>query len=180
MVPIKRSQIAFALGLRGGDLRIVSPSRFMDSSRPAAKNAITIVEEVSIVVCQVRLLHAVAATSRLHWDGPDVEMQQPARAMVDDDKDIEQPKVCSHRDKEVASDNRLCVVPEKGRAALISAWATRRLLGHVFPDGSWREPDTELDEQLVGDPFFTPHRVLVGHAPYQMAQLVRNWRPTRS
>ena len=37
IVPITRSQIAFAFGLCGGDLRTVSPSRLMDSSKCLAK-----------------------------------------------------------------------------------------------------------------------------------------------
>jgi hypothetical protein len=36
-VPITRSQIALAIGLRGGDLRTFSPSRSIDSSRLFAK-----------------------------------------------------------------------------------------------------------------------------------------------
>ena len=37
MVPMTRSQIALALGLRGGDFRTVTPSLSIDSSRCLAK-----------------------------------------------------------------------------------------------------------------------------------------------
>ena len=50
-------------------------------------------EEISIVVvksdCLTQLLQRPGCTGM----GRDVEMQQLARAMVDDDKDIEQPRV---------------------------------------------------------------------------------------
>ena len=37
IVPINRSQIAFAIGLRGGDFRTLNPKPLMDASKLLAK-----------------------------------------------------------------------------------------------------------------------------------------------
>jgi hypothetical protein len=62
-----------------------------------------------------------------------VEMQQPARAMVDDDKDREQPKRHGGRDEEVAGNDRPGVVSQKGRPALIATGLPAGRFGMYFP-----------------------------------------------
>ena len=64
--------------------------------------------------------------------GREIEMQQSARAMVDDHKDIEQPKRYGGRDEEVACNDRPGVIPEERRPALIATRPARGSLGHVL------------------------------------------------
>jgi len=52
------------------------------------------------------LQHPVGARVFRH-----VEVQQPARTMMDHHQDVEQPEGRRHRDQEVAGDNRLGMVP---------------------------------------------------------------------
>lgn len=49
IAPISRSQSAFAIGLRGGDLSPASPSRLIDSSR-LGEDAVAIMDQVSVAI----------------------------------------------------------------------------------------------------------------------------------
>jgi hypothetical protein len=59
-------------------------------------------------------------------------------------------------DEEVTCENRLCMVLQEGRPALIAARLPRRSLRHVLSRCSRRDPDPELDQQLIGNSLLTP------------------------
>ena len=69
--------------------------------------------------------------------------------MLDQHQDIEQPKRHRDRDKEVACHNSLRMVAQEGRPALITARSTRRSLGHVLADGTWRDMQTKFSRNSL-------------------------------
>jgi hypothetical protein len=82
-----------------------------------------------------------------------VEVHQPTRAMLDRHKRIEKSERCRDSDKEVTCHNPPRVIAKKGRPALIATWPTWRPLGHVLADRARRNPDRELEQELIGDAF---------------------------
>src|SRR5438128_2586039 len=100
----------------------------------------------------------------------DVDMQDAAGGMFHHDKDIEQTKRGRDHDAEVARNDRLRMVADKGPPGLgrrAFAVAVVPALGHVLAYGAWRHPQAQLEQQLIGNPFLAPHRVLLRHAANQ-------------
>jgi hypothetical protein len=51
------------------------------------------------------------------------------------------------------------------------AWAADAVTGHIFAHGSWRDPQTEFEQEFIGDAFLAPRRVLQSHAADQCLQV---------
>src|SRR5678816_2253825 len=100
-----------------------------------------------------------------------IEMHQSTRAVMDHHKYVEHAKSRCDRHEEDTRDDCLGVVSQECRPALIASGATRWPLGHVLAHCSRRDPHSELEQQLISDPLFTPQRVLRCHAPNQLPQL---------
>lgn len=106
-------------------------------------------------------------------------MGQPPRAVLDHHKHVQHPERRSDRNEEVTCKNRLCMVLQEGGPALIATRLARRSLRHVLAYRSRRDPDPELDQQLIGNSFLAPERVFCGHPANQAAQLRWNRRSAR-
>jgi hypothetical protein len=88
----------------------------------------------------------------------DIEVQQPSGAVVHHYKDVDQAEGRSDGHEEVASDDGLSVIAQERGPTLIAAGLSRDRLGHVLANGAGRNTNSELQQQLVGDPFLTPGR----------------------
>ena len=99
--------------------------------------------------------------------------------MLNQHQDIEQSERRRDCQEEVAGDDRLGVIAHKRRPAMIATWTARRSLGHVFTYRARRNPDSELEQELIGDAFLAPERVVRGHASNQLAEFQWNGRAAR-
>src|ERR1700720_4583743 len=86
-----------------------------------------------------------------------INVGQPTRAVLDHNKHVQHPKRRSDRDEEVTGENRPCMVLQERGPALIATRLPRRPLWHVLADRSRRDPNPELDQQLVGNSL--PHPI---------------------
>jgi len=50
-------------------------------------------------------------------------------------------------------------------------WCSVEVLRHVLADGAWRDLQTELEPQLVGDASLPPCKVVARHLPDERLQL---------
>ena len=107
-----------------------------------------------------------------------VQMQQPARAVEHCDEYVNLPEGRRDRDEKIAGDDRLRVVTEKRRPALVAARAARHRLTHVLANGTRRNSQPEFEQEFVGDAFLAPRRIGGCHATNQLAKLGRNARAT--
>ncbi len=107
-------------------------------------------------------------------------MRQTAGAVLDDDEHVQHPERSGDRHEEVASENGRRVISQECRPALVSTRPAWRSLRQVLAHRPWRDPNAQLEQQLIGDPLFAPKRVLAGHPTNQNAQLHGNRRSTGS
>ena len=98
----------------------------------------------------------------------DVHVHQSAAAVLDDDEHVEQPKRHCDGHEEIARENRLRVILQKYRPALITARPTWSL-GQVYAHRPRRDPHAQLEQQFVRNALFAPQRVLLAHPPNQQA-----------
>src|SRR5262245_62715432 len=56
------------------------------------------------------------------------------------------------------------------------AWSSHTVVWHVFPHGSGRDAQTELEQELVGDPLLPPRWVILSHLFDEESQLNRDAR----
>jgi hypothetical protein len=92
-VPITRSQIAFAIGLRGGDFNTLTPSRPIESSRCLGKNAIAIVKQVFVSLFEPNGLAQLLQRPTGTWVDGDVAMDQTPAVVLDHHEHVQQPDV---------------------------------------------------------------------------------------
>ena len=85
-----------------------------------------------------------------------VAMNQPSRSHIQRHKDIKHTKGGGHSGEEIASHDCLNVILQESGPALVlrSAWPGQLLA--VLGDGAWRVPNLELQQQFIGDAFFSP------------------------
>jgi hypothetical protein len=105
-------------------------------------------------------------------------VRQTARAVLDDDEHVQHPKRRRDGDEEVAGEDGPCMTLQEGRPALVAAGSPGRSLGQVLAHGSWRDPNSRLEQQFVGDALFAPQHVFPGHPADQFAQFHGDRRPT--
>src|SRR6516165_6662800 len=134
--------------------------------------------------------HAVGVISRdgfselLH--GPrrcgmrrDIDMKEPSARLLNHHKNIKNAECRRDCHAEVTRDNALSMIAEKCRPALrlaAFAWAADTVTGHVCAHGAWRDPQTEVEQEFVGDAFLPPGGILQGHATDDGLQVPRQGR----
>src|SRR5687767_14592333 len=110
-----------------------------------------------------------------------LDMKQPSAGVLNDDKHTEDAKSRGDCHAKVTSHDTLGVIANKGGAALrlaAFAWGTDAVVGHVFTYGSWRDFQTELEKEFVGDAFLSPRQILHGHASNESLQVLWQSRST--
>lgn len=105
-----------------------------------------------------------------------VEMQNSASPMLDNEKAIEHLEGHRWHGEEVKCHNHLAVILEKGKPAL--ARVTAALYpAQVTSYASFRDNEAEFQE-LAMDLRRSPFRILVGQSPHQTTDLLGDLRPT--
>jgi hypothetical protein len=113
----------------------------------------------------------------------DVDMEQSAAPVFDDDKYLENAEGCRHGDTKVAGHDRLGMIPNEGRPSLglhAFVWPPIKTRQHILADGAWRDAEAEFEEQLVGDTLLAPPRLVLRHLVDNRLQLHRNPWPSRT
>jgi len=96
-----------------------------------------------------------------------INMEQLSVGMFDHYKNIEHAKGRSNGYAKVTCDDVFGMIADKGGLALRWTAFARpfdAVIGHVFTHGSWRDLQTEFEQQLVGDAFLAPRWIVHGHA----------------
>jgi hypothetical protein len=89
-----------------------------------------------------------------------IEMNQTSRSDFQGDKHINDAKGGGHRGEEIASHDGLGVILQESGPALVSRSVWPGQLFAVLGDGARREPNLELQQQFIGDAFFSPGWIL--------------------
>lgn len=112
----------------------------------------------------------------------DVGVQQAALSYLHGDEHVKHAETGGHHGEEIAGDDGLGVVADKGVPALRgrSAWAAQ--VAQVAAHGSWRDLDAQLQGQFIGDAMFAPGGVVVRHLADEGLEVLgqrRTASPTR-
>jgi hypothetical protein len=106
------SQIAFAIGLRGGDFNTLTPSFVIDSSRCLANILSRSCNRYSYRSCSpMASRNCCSAQDAL--GGQSHAMNQALAVVLNHDEHIQQSKRCSHGDEETAGNDSLSVQAQK-------------------------------------------------------------------
>ena len=81
--------------------------------------------------------------------GCDIAVDPATSLVLDDDEYVEHAKVRCDGEAEAAGENSLSVKTQEGRPAQIPSRPARRTPGHVLAHRAWRDPDAELQQQLI-------------------------------
>ena len=73
---------------------------------------------------------------------------------------LENPERCGHRNKEVAGNDHLRLVPGEGLPALAGGPPARPVHIQILSNRSGRDADAKLEEQFVGDSLLAPGRIV--------------------
>lgn len=130
------------------------------------ENRISVMDEKTIrVVCRDRFTELL--------DSPlsrgmrrDIDMNQPSAGMLNPHKYTKDTESRGDCHAKVKSQDARGVIAEKGGPALrltACARATHAVVRHVFAHGSWGDLQAEFEQELVGDAFLTPGRIVQGH-----------------
>ena len=99
-----------------------------------------------------------------------IDMKEPAAGMLNDNKHIKHAEGRGDRYAKVTCHDAFGVIAKKSGPALrLAAFArtANTVIRHIFTHGSWRDLQAEFEQQLVGDAFLAPRRVLQGHPSNQ-------------
>src|SRR5262245_16671632 len=105
----------------------------------------------------------------------DIDVEESAAFMFNHHKDIKQAERRGDGYAEVTRhDTFSMVVHKRGPALSLTplAWATDAVVRHVFAHGPRRHLEAKLEQQLVGDAFLPPGRILQSHAANQRPQVL--------
>ena len=83
-----------------------------------------------------------------------IDVQESTAGMFNNHKHVEQVEGRRNRNTEVTRHNGLGMVAYKGPPALglyAFAWTPVHVLRHILPHGAWRDPQAELQPQLIRD-----------------------------
>src|SRR5262245_20988515 len=142
------------------------------------ENAVSIMEQEAVcVICRNRFAKLLEGPLRRGMRR-DTDVQQSAAAVFDNDKNVEETKGRCDHDAEVARHNRLRMIAYKGPPALglhTVAWPPVRALWHVLAHSTWRDPQTELQQEFIGNTLLAPCGVLVGYTTDEGSELRRDW-----
>ena len=115
--------------------------------------------------------------------GRHVTVENLPRGMLDHHEHIENLERRGDRDEEITGHDRVGVIPYERAPALIGVPTFRAIVGplwHVLADRAWRYLETELEEEFVRNPFFSPGRILQGHPAYQGLYIPGDGRSARA
>ena len=99
--------------------------------------------------------------------GSHIAMNQAPAAVLNHDEHIQQSKRCSHGGEEITGNDPLSVQAQKSRPSHVSSRPTHRSFRNVLAYRSGRNLNIQLHEQLVGNAFLAPRRILVCHPTNQ-------------
>jgi hypothetical protein len=150
-LPSQRAQEPFAQRVRLRCLR----RRFQYSQPQVVDTLVELLGENTIPVMQQKAVRVVSRNrftqllERPVGGGVrcDIAMQDLARRVFHDHKDIEEAKGRRDHDTKITRHDRLGVVLQKRPPALCSdalAWTRSAALRQVLPYGAWRDPKTQL------------------------------------
>jgi len=109
----------------------------------------------------------------------DVEMQQTPAAELHDDEHVQDLEAGGHDREEVAGNNGLSMVADKGGPALIGLSVSgRRVELENFADGLVADIDAQLEVDLVGDASDAPGEVEAGNGTDEATDVLGEGRPT--
>jgi hypothetical protein len=74
----------------------------------------------------------------------DVDVNQPATVMFDDDEDAQHSERARHRHEEIACHDDPRMILNECGPALIASASTRWTWRQIFSHRAWRNPQTEL------------------------------------
>lgn len=104
----------------------------------------------------------------------DIGLQNSPGMEFHDHQYIDQLERCGDNDKEVRGNDGFGVVPHKSHPTLGWVCGTSRRLGHVAPDRSRRNLDSDFQQEFVGDTFLAPCGIVYGHFNDQLLQVGRH------
>jgi len=105
-----------------------------------------------------------------------IAMQNPPRTDLHGNKDIQNPERRCHRNKKIAGDDPLGVVPHEGRPALAGAPPARPIRIQILSNRSGRDSDAKLEKQFVSDSLLAPGRIAPIHLADQFDEILRQRR----
>src|SRR5215475_11869936 len=108
--------------------------------------------------------------------GCHMHMEESAVGVCNDHEHIEETKSHCNCHTKVAGYDRLRMVAHKRCPALgwqARAWPSLQRAGHILSHGARRHPQTELEQQFVGNALLSPCRVFQSHAPNQRLDVLR-------
>jgi hypothetical protein len=102
--------------------------------------------------------------------------------MFHDDKYVKQAKGRRDHHTEVTGNNRCGMIPDERPPALRGHARPSTAVhapGHVFPHGTRRYPQAELEQEFIGNTFLTPGRILMSHTTDKGLQVRWEQRTSR-
>lgn len=134
----------------------LQPNSLNDIVQLAGEDAVAIVNQVLVSsVIPERVAQLLARPARTRVCG-DIAVNQSPRLLLDDYEYVQQPKRTRHGNEEVAGHDRLRMVSEECRPALVASGTAGRGCREIFPHRPRRDSNTEFQPQLIGDPLLAP------------------------
>src|SRR5262249_58514106 len=85
-----------------------------------------------------------------------------------------------HQNEEVRSYDRFGMIAQKGHPALGRRFRTLWILWHIRTGRAWRNLNSNLQQELIGDSFLSPSRIVRCHVDNQFLDINRNsWTTIR-
>ena len=138
-------------------------------------DSVTVVNDISIgVVSGKRLAELLQGPVRCGMRC-DIAMHHPAGADFHEHEYVKNPERGRDHDKEIAGHDALCVIPDEGRPALLRIRCSARTgcTSQILADSTRRHPNTQFEEEFVGDSFLTPDRVVRSHPADEFPKVAR-------
>ena len=109
-----------------------------------------------------------------------VVMENPSGSQFHQHEYVQSSERGRDHDEEVTRHDELGVIADEGRPSLF--WigrAHRAAVAQALPNRAGRNPDSEFQSQLVGDPFLAPGRILGSHLSDQIPKILGQARSSR-
>src|SRR5262245_45131468 len=109
--------------------------------------------------------------------GCHIDVEEAARGVLHDHEDIEEAKGGGEHHAEITCDDRLSMIAHKRLPALGGPTMPSTVvhtLGHILADGPRRHTQAQLQQELVGNAFLSPGRILSRHTTDKGLQVRRN------
>src|SRR5262245_36161466 len=91
-----------------------------------------------------------------------------------DHQHIDEPKCRRHHNEEVRSNDRFGMIAHKGHPPLSRCFRTLWTCGHIPTNRAGRNLNSDLQQELIGDPFLSPSRIVRCHLDNQLLEIDRN------